>query len=174
MSTPITGDSGSKTPEGAAARQIFSKPPFRLFFNETKVPGRSDISTSHPLTFAFSEIDADLDSIEAKVKKLHAQHMKRVHCTKGKFYSKYETQVQPNPATVEFVRSTLEAGPRDKTQVPQTESQRYGWYWDVSFSDPDILRDNRLNFRHQSNQLIKLQTLVNLASKVNKGLDNPK
>lgn len=51
MSTPITGDSGSKTPEGAAARQIFSKPPFRLFFNETKVPGRSDISTSHPLTF---------------------------------------------------------------------------------------------------------------------------
>ncbi|XP_008479894.1 uncharacterized protein LOC103516690 isoform X2 [Diaphorina citri] len=126
------------------------------------------------LESAFSEIDADLDSIEAKVKKLHAQHMKRVHCTKGKFYSKYETQVQPNPATVEFVRSTLEAGPRDKTQVPQTESQRYGWYWDVSFSDPDILRDNRLNFRHQSNQLIKLQTLVNLASKVNKGLDNPK
>lgn len=35
------------------------------------------IKQRNSLESAFSEIDADLDSIEAKVKKLHAQHMKR-------------------------------------------------------------------------------------------------
>uniref|UniRef100_A0A8D9ENW3 Uncharacterized protein n=1 Tax=Cacopsylla melanoneura TaxID=428564 RepID=A0A8D9ENW3_9HEMI len=111
------------------------------------------------------------DSLEGHIYKLNHHYMRRAFAGQGKFYSKYDNAhktAECNPATVDFVRKSLEAGPREKNRVPETETQRYGWYWDVSFSHPSTLRDDRLNFRHLSDPLIRLQTEVNIAAKLNK------
>ncbi|KAL1453383.1 hypothetical protein WDU94_007523 [Cyamophila willieti] len=116
------------------------------------------------------------DSLEARIYELNHHFMRRAIAAQGKFYSKHDVAHETakcDPATVDFVRKSLEAGPREKNRVPETETQRLGWFWDVSFSDPSILKDDRLNFRHLSDPLIRLQTEVNIASKLNKAEPAP-
>ncbi|CAH0771665.1 unnamed protein product [Bemisia tabaci] len=110
------------------------KLPFKVWFHEVHVPGRSNISPAHPLSH--------VDEIA------------------GKFYSKYHFDTEVNDAILTEVLKSYEAGPREKYPEPLLESQRLGWYYDVKFTPIELLRDRRFNFHKRTSDIIKLEARI--------------